>query len=210
MCLRLYRKRRTLAVVLEKLPPDAFVLLTALHGFNRLFICWSLQTRTAREIQVWGPRCEEDCIHRWWHPSCWFLKTAYFSASHDANCCANQVLVTEGVTSLPEACYPWLQKLIDISSWTASENFLTQRQDFFSLFLCSSHIVSSENPCSVSDRPRKHWRVCCHLKGRDFVFENCQKCSNESTHWLCESWSNRDHPVELLTRAPSLLSVYQD
>ena len=26
----------------------------------------------------------------------------------------------------------------------------------------------------------------------------------------CESWSNRYHPVELLTRAPSLLIVYQD
>ena len=30
-CLRLYRRMRTLAVVLEKLPHGAFVLLTALH-----------------------------------------------------------------------------------------------------------------------------------------------------------------------------------
>ena len=34
MCLRLYRRMRTLAVLLEKLPPDAFVLLTAGVDFN--------------------------------------------------------------------------------------------------------------------------------------------------------------------------------
>ena len=162
-------------------------------SFNRLFICWSLQTRAARKIQTWGPRCEEHCIRRCWHPSCWFLETAYCSASHDASCCAHPMLITECVTSQPEACYPWLQKLIDICSWTASENLFTQWQDFFSVFpstnllvrghLCvSSHTASSENPCCVSDLPRKHRRVCCHFKRRDFVFENCQICSRESTH----------------------------
>ena len=109
------------------------------------------------------------------------------------SCCANQVLVTECVTSQPEACYPWLQKLIDVGSWTASENLLTQWQDFFPVFLStnllarghscvSSHIVSSENPRCVSDRPRQHRRMCCHYKRRDFVFENCQICSGKSTH----------------------------
>ena len=46
----------------------------------------------------------------------------------------------------------------------------------------SSHTVSSVNPRCVSDRPRKHRRVCCHSKRRDFVFENCQICSSNSTH----------------------------
>ena len=46
----------------------------------------------------------------------------------------------------------------------------------------SSHIVSSENPCCVSDRPRKHRKVCCHFKRRDFIFENCQIYSGKSTH----------------------------
>ena len=127
---------------------------------------------------MWGPRCEEHCTHRCRHPSCWFLETAYCSASHDASCCANQILIAESVTSQPEACYPWLQKLIGIRSW-ASENLFTQKADFFSVFLStnllvrshsciSSHILSSENPCCVSDRPRKHRRVCCHCQKTGF------------------------------------------
>ena len=128
---------------------------------------------------MWGPRCEEHCIHHCRYSSCWFLKAAYCSASHDASCCANKMLITECVTSQPETCYPWLQKLIDIRSWTASENLFTQMQDLLSVFLStnhlvrghscvSSHFVSSENPCCVSDRPRKHRRVCCHFKRLDF------------------------------------------
>ena len=64
------------------------------------------------------------------HPSCWFLETAYCSASDDSSCCAYQMLITEGVTSQPEACYPWLQKLIDICSWTGSENLVSGRISF--------------------------------------------------------------------------------
>ena len=89
--------------------------------------------------------------------------------------------------------YLWLQKLIDTRSKTESEKLFTQWQDLFPVFLStnllvrghscvSSHIVSSENPCCVPDRPRKHRRVCCRFKRRDFVFENCQICSSESTH----------------------------
>ena len=116
-------------------------------------------------------RCEEHCVQRCWHPCCWFLE-----------------IVTECVTSQPKACYPWLQKLIDIGSWTASENLFTQWQDLLPVFLStnllirghscvSSHIVSSENPSCVSARPRKNQRVCC--RRRDFVFENCQICSSK-------------------------------
>ena len=115
-----------------------------------------------------------------WHPSCWFLETACSSASHDSNRCACRLLITECVTSQPLASR--LQKLIDTCSWTASENSFTQWQDLFPVFLStnllvrghscvSSHIVSSENPCCASDRPRKHRRVCCHFKRRDFVLE---------------------------------------
>ena len=56
-------------------------------------------------------------------------KAAYCSASHDASCCANQMPITECIASQPEACYPWLQKLI-------GENLFTQRQDFFFRYFC--------------------------------------------------------------------------
>ena len=102
------------------------------------------------------------------------------------------MLITECVTSQPEACYPWLQKLMDVGSWTTSENLFIQWQDFFLVPLStnllvrghscvSSHVVSSENPRCVSDRPRQHRRMCRHFKRLDFVFENCQMCSSEST-----------------------------
>ena len=48
---------------------------------------------------------------------------------HDSSCCACQMLITERVTYQPEVCYPWLQKMIDIGSWTTSENLFTQWQD---------------------------------------------------------------------------------
>ena len=142
---------------------------------------------------MWRSWCEEHGIQCCRHPSCWFLKRAYCSASHDSSYCAYQMLSTECVTYQPETCYPWLHKLIDIRSRTASENLFTQWQDLFSVFLStdllvrgdscvSSHIVSSENPCCVSEHPRKHRRVCCHFERRNFVFENCQICSSESTH----------------------------
>ena len=103
------------------------------------------------------------------------------------------MLITVCVTFQPEACYPWLQKPIDVGSWTVSENLITEWQDLFPVFLStnflvrghscvSSHIVSGENPCCVSDRLGKHRRVCCHFKRRDFIFENCQICSSKSTH----------------------------
>ena len=115
---------------------------------------------------MWRPRCEEHGVERCRHPSCW-LKTKYCSASHDSSCSASQ----------PEACYPWLHELIDIRCKTASDDLFPQWKNLFSLFLSTnllershscvpSHIVSRENPCCVSDRPRKHW-VCCHCKRRD-------------------------------------------
>ena len=118
----------------------------------------------------------------------WFSETAYCSTSHDSSCCAYQMLITECVTSQPEACDPWLQKVIDVGSCTTSENLFKQWQDFFPVLLStnllvwghscvSSHIVSSENPRCVSDRPRQ---VCCHFKRQDFVFENCQ--IQQATH----------------------------
>ena len=77
------------------------------------------------------------------------------------------------------------------TSWTASEDLFFQWKNLFSVFLSTnllvrshscvpSHIVSRENPCCVSDRPRKH--VCCDCKRRDLVFDNCQICSSKSTH----------------------------
>ena len=100
------------------------------------------------------------------HPPCWFLKTAYCSASHDSSCCAEQMLITECIASQPEAGYPWLHKLVDIRSKTAREDLFPQWKNLFSVFLSTSllvpshscvpcHIVSRENPCCVSDRPRK-------------------------------------------------------
>ena len=37
------------------------------------------------------------------------------TASRDSSCCAYQMFITECVTSQPEACYPWPQKLIDLA-----------------------------------------------------------------------------------------------
>ena len=51
------------------------------------------------------------------------------------------MLITECVTSQPEACYPWPQKLIDIVSWIASENLFTQWQDLFPVFLSTNLLV---------------------------------------------------------------------
>ena len=49
----------------------------------------------------------------------------------------------------------------------------------------------------------------CLLDGELHV--GSPKChEDEFLRRLCESWSNRDHPEELLTPAPSLSSVYQD
>ena len=86
---------------------------------------------------------------------------------------------------------PILLVLGDCSAGRRARTCSHQWQDFFSAFLSrnllvrghscvSSHIVSSENPCCVSDRPRKHRRVCCHFKKTRLVFENCQICSSES------------------------------
>ena len=80
-------------------------------------------------------------FNRCWHPSCWFLETAHCSAPHDASCCAHPMLISECVTSQLEACYPWLQKLVDICSWTASENLFTQWQDFFSVFPSTNLLI---------------------------------------------------------------------
>ena len=84
---------------------------------------------------MWEPRCEEHGIQCSRHTSCWFLKTAYCSASHDSSCCACQMLITQCIVSQPEACYPWLQKLVDIRSRTASEDLFPQRKNLFSAFL---------------------------------------------------------------------------
>ena len=78
--------------------------------------------------------------------------------------------------------HPWLQKLIDICSWTVSENLFTQWQDLFPVLLFTnllvrghscgfSHNVSSENPRGVSDRPRQHRRMCCHFNRLDFCLQ---------------------------------------
>ena len=84
---------------------------------------------------MWGPRCEEHGIQCCRHPSCWFLKKAYCSASHDSSCCAYQMLITQCIASQPEACYPWLDMLIDIRSRTASEDLIPQWKNLFSVFL---------------------------------------------------------------------------
>ena len=63
------------------------------------------------------------------------------TASRDSSCYAYQMLITECVTSQPEACYPWPQKLIDIGSWTASENLFTQWQDLFPVFLSTNLLL---------------------------------------------------------------------
>ena len=115
---------------------------------------------------MWRPRCEEHGIQRCRHPPCWFLKTAYCFASHDSSCCADQMLITQCIASQPEAGYPWLHKLVGIHSRTASEDLFPQWKNLFSVFLSTnllvrshscvpSHIVPRENPCCVSDRPRK-------------------------------------------------------
>ena len=145
------------------------------------------------ELSRCGDHGEEHCVERCWHTSCFFLETAYCSASHDSNCCAYLMLVTECVTSQTDDCYAWLQKLVDIGSWTASENLFTQWQNLFLVFLStnllarshscvSSTIVPIENSRCMCDRPRQNRRVCCHFKRRDFVFENCQTCFSNSTH----------------------------
>ena len=116
---------------------------------------------------------------------CWFLETASCSTSHDSSCCAHQMLITECVTSQPEACYPRLQKLIDIGSWTTSENLFTQWQDLFSrnsvhessrtgsfLSLLTLYRVRTHAACLIT-----HGRIGeCVVASKDgkFVFENCQ------------------------------------
>ena len=62
-------------------------------------------------------------------------------------CCANQMLITESVTAQPKTCDPWLQNLVDIGSWAASENLFTQWQD-----LCISVHDSSRTVSCVSLR----------------------------------------------------------
>ena len=142
---------------------------------------------------MWRPRCEEHCIQCCCTHLAGSWRRAHCSASHDSSCCAYQMLITECVPSQPEACCPWPQKLIDTSSWMASEDLFAQWKNLYFVFLSTNllvrshscvifHIVSRENPCRVSDRPRKHWCMCCHCKRLDFVFDNCQICSSMSTY----------------------------
>ena len=133
---------------------------------------------------MWRPRCEEHGIQCCRHPSCWFLKTAYCSASHDSSCCAYQMLITQCVMFQPEVCYSWLQKVIDICCWTASENLFTWWQD----------------------RARKHRRGCCHFRRRDFVFQQVHALWRRLSPLL--HCSDGSVSVTLVARSASL--VLQD
>ena len=61
-----------------------------------------------------GRRCEQFCFLFWR-----FLETACCFISHDSSWCACQMLITECVTSHPEACYIFLKKLDWHWFWTA-------------------------------------------------------------------------------------------
>ena len=139
---------------------------------------------------MWGRRCEEHCIHRCWHPSCWFLetRTALLLMTPAAVPIRSSSLSVSRPNQRP-VIHGCREKLIDISSWTTSENLFTQWQDLFPVressrtgSFVSLFSVPNENPRCVSIRPRQNRRVCCRFKRRDFVFENCQICSGESTH----------------------------
>ena len=176
-------------IVLWESPPGANVLLTARHhsATSRTsqpapasVLLWLLESMNIGKVpasigsskarlcrHMLRPRCEENGLQSFWHPLSWFLQTANCPTHHDSCACAYQVLVTEVVTAQPKACNPWLKKHVDIASWAASENLLSQWQDVLPAFLSknllkwchacvSAHVVPSENPRIVSDGQQQH------------------------------------------------------
>ena len=149
------------------------------------------------------------CFQRCWHPSCWFLETAYCSTSHDSSCCAHQMLITECVTFQPESCHQRLQKPIDTGSLDDERELVhpvagslscisvheSSRTGSFVWSLLTLYRVRTHVACLIV-----HGRigeVCCHFKRRDFVFENCKICSQQ-VHDLWRRFSSRRHCSDAL------------
>ena len=112
VCVYTGGRRKLAETVLWESPPGANVLLAARHHpvASRLAVfsfvvafgismnlgnvpasrgssnAGLLQTRATRKIQMWRPRCKEDCLQSFWHPSSWFLETADCPISHDSSC----------------------------------------------------------------------------------------------------------------------------
>ena len=83
----------------------------------------------------------------------WRRRTA-----HDSSCCA----------------YPGRRARTWSPSGRISFLYFCPRIFSYSVIRVSPHIELSENPCCVSDPPRKHRRVCCHFERRILSLRNAR------------------------------------
>ena len=144
-------------------------------------MCWSLQSKATRKIQMWRPRCENHCLQSFWYPSSWFLETADCPTSHHTSCCAYQMLITECVASQPKARNPWLQALVDIGSWAASEEDLFSRwQDLLPVFLSTNVLVRCQTSLIVHGSIGE---CVVTPKNGNLSLKSCQICAGKTAHF---------------------------